>query len=66
MTTLVPTSQSSTLLGPPSQHGSLTKAAAKDVQHTLALATHAVATMVNQAKEQIGHLTDLAAGHSAQ
>ena len=36
------------------------------MQHTLALATRAIATVVDQAKEQIGHLTDLVAGYSAR
>ena len=62
--TLVPASQPSTLPSPPFQHGSPTKAAAQAMQHTLAMATHAVATVVDQAKEQIGHFTDLAAGYS--
>ena len=66
VTTLVPTSQPSSPHCPPSRHGSPTKAAAHAVQHTLAMAARAVATVVDQAKEQIGHLTDLAAGHSAR
>ena len=43
----MPTSQPSTLRGPPSWHGSPTVATAQAVQHTLALATHAVATVVD-------------------
>ena len=66
VTTLVTASQPSTPHSPPSRHGSPTKAAAQAVQHTLAMAARAVATVVDQAKEQIGHLTDLAAGHSAR
>ena len=66
MTTLVPTSQPSTLHCPLSWHGSPTKAVTQAVQHSLVMATHAVATVVDQAKDQIGHLTDLAAGHSTQ
>ena len=65
VTTLVPASQPSTPYSPPSWHGSPTKAAAQAMQHTLAMAAHAVASVVDQAKEQIGHLTNLAAGHSA-
>ena len=49
--TLVPASQPSTPRAPPSQHGSPTAAAAHAVQHTLAMAAHAVATVVDQAKE---------------
>ena len=65
MTTLVPASQPSTPHSPPSRHGSPTKATAQAVQHTLAMAARAVATVVDQAKEQIGYLTNLAADHSA-
>ena len=64
--TLVPTSQPSTLCSPPYQHGSPTVATAQAVQHTLVMAARAVATVVDQAKESISHLTDRAAGHSAQ
>ena len=49
--TLVPASQPSTPRAPPSQHGSPTVAAAHAVQHTLVMAAHAVATVVDQAKE---------------
>ena len=65
MMTLVPTSQLSTPHCLPSWQGSPTKGTAQDVQHTLVMAAHAVAIVVDQVKEQIGHLTDLAAGHSA-
>ena len=64
VTTLVTASQPFTPHSPPSRHGSPTEAATQDVRLTLAMATHAVATVVDQAKEQIGHLPDLAAGHS--
>ena len=65
MMTLVPASQPSTPHGPISRHGSPTKATAQATQHTLAMATCTVATVLDQVKEQIGHLTELAAGHSA-
>ena len=63
--TLVPASQPSTPCGSLSQHGSPTLATAQAVQYTLAMAACMFATVVDQAKEQIGHLTDLAVGHTA-
>ena len=64
--TLVPASQPSTPHALPSRHGSLTEAAALALQHTLVMATHAVTTMVDKSKDQIGYLIDLAVGHSAR
>ena len=41
-------------------------AIAQTVQHTLVMVVCTVTTVVNQAKKQISHLTDLAAGYSVQ
>ena len=65
VTSLVPASQTSTPCSPLSQHSSPTVATAQAVQHTLVMGGHAVPTVVEQAKEQIGHLIDLATGYIA-